>query len=144
MLKKSRKGGDKVSSIKKLLTLLVSFSFVILYPFCSVTALNSCVKASNQMFRNLYEKLPTSSKEQHVTDSIKVAISIIFHSAAHLNACVQGHPDLKVTDPAELVLQVLTRFLCRNYGSIAGCIFDGPKEMKVHTRSSAIPCVLIS
>ena len=96
--------------------------------------LKSSVKASHQLFRKLYEKLPLSSKEQHVTDSIKVTVSLIFHSVALFNAYAKDHSDVKVMDPAELVQEVLIKILNRNYGAAPGNIFDGPKEMKVpHT-----------
>lgn len=100
----------------------------------SVKFLKSSVKASHQLFSKLYEKLPHSSKEQHVTDSIKVAVSLIFHSVAQFNVYAQDHSDVRVIDPAELVQETLLKFLNRNYGAARCNILDGPKEMKVpHT-----------
>ena len=94
--------------------------------------LKSGVKASYQLFRKLYEKLPHSSKEQHVTDSFKVAVSLILHSVAQFNAYAKGCSDVKIINPTEVVQETLIKLLNRNYGATPGNIFDGPKEIKVH------------
>lgn len=110
---------------------LVSGLFIDI-PLFSLKVLSSCVNMSCQLLHNLYVKLPVSSKEQHVTDSIKVTFSIIFYAWTQFNACAKEHSDLKIMNPAESVQEILTEFLDRNYGSTASYIFDSPKEVKVH------------
>ena len=92
--------------------------------------LDSTTKASHLLLKQLLNKLPIS-KEQYVTDSVKVVVTIVFYSVIQLSSCVKEHAELTVNDSTKKVQEVLVKFLDRNYGSTAGFVFDSPKEMMV-------------
>ena len=87
------------------------------------------LKISYQLFQKLYDKLPLFSKEQHVTDSIKVVVSIILHSTYRLNVCLKEKK--VIVDSIKKVQDILQKFLNRNYGYTSQTAFNSPKEMKV-------------
>lgn len=97
----------------------------------SVKFLDSTMRASQKLIGQLYEKLPTSSKEQHVTDAIKVVVSILLYSVDQLSTRTQEHAEGVIGNSTKKLYEFLVKFMNRNYGSTAGFIFDGPKEMKV-------------
>lgn len=97
---------------------------------CSVKSLSSTTKASHQLLRKIFDKLPIS-REQHATDAIEVVISIVFHSVNQLCACVKEHAVTAINDSTKKVQEILVKFLDKNYGSTAISIFDNPREIVV-------------